>query len=334
MANVIETRAWTEVQNPSDIFLPQNVSLTIAYSRHAKASDVGNREAFRHLVRSANIFIPETIGWSDKELHDVSRISMGDAAVYQRYVSWQAENEYGDFNSMELSALYASHVKVQFVDVSHNHQLINEFIALREEHGKDGKGFAILSTFEQTLAQLAKAKKHEALLQKIREDYILTQLGQRLRLIIDPNPKLSAKPKVDVVYVVGNEHTRIFDILQKTITPSKTGLPNVRSLHLPSSIESQEAIILNHYKGQTLSENDERRVLAELFVKGVLLGMIVSAGRDLYDFSGPLTFGVQELSDEQLRFVYEAVDIRTKNVSRTPEMLAIVRQLNLDGIFR
>lgn len=317
-----------EVPSPSEIFLPPNVALTIVFGRHAKAEDVGNLQDFRQLVRSADIFIPEAIGWDEKTLQDARKISGGDSRTYQRYIPINP-GDIVDYDRTVLSAMFNSKVKIQFVDVPSDHPLTQALESYKP--GFDVPESIFQPTFTQTLAALGKWLRNEAQVQKQREDFILTQIGPRLQQIIAPHPRLSNKPSVSVVMLLGSYHTRVHDVLRQTIPPSPSGVPRVDMIALPSATEIQESTLKKNYVGNTLTEKEEQRLLAETLAKIVLNAISNDYGSMTYNFE--LEKGVRTLTDRELETVFESFSIKGRKIRYTPELLAVLQKIGAD-IFR
>ncbi len=296
----------TDIPKEPQIFLPPNVSLHLIFSRHAKREDLGDFGKFRETVRSADIIIPEEFSWTEGYLQELRAIAKGDTRLYHGHKEKRKGQPYEEASNAVLETIFASHKQVVFVDVERESDLAKEL--MKATYERPSSEF-IGATWEETLQKIDENIRHDAELQAKREDYILSRLGPQIKEAIDSHPKLKGKEKVSVVMMMGQEHTRIFDELEKSVVPGASGLPSVTQERL-ATIPIREIVLKNaHKSGEHMEKTAKVRLLAEIFVKTVLLSLDRAEGR----LTDSLVFEqiVDNLSMDELKAVYESRDARS-----------------------
>lgn len=289
-----------------EIFLPQNVSLNIFFTRHAAKEDLGDLNKLRKEIKSSDIVVPEEFGWTQDYLKRMNKIARGD---YEEYKEWKEKvsntNRYPEFTLIIGDAIYFSHSKVVFVDMEREDPRVEQLSSF----GGMIKA-KILESYDKTLESFEPHFKREALLQRQREEHILKQLGPKLKGVIDPNPKLRAKKPIKAFMILGYEHLYVFERLKELIIPDENGLPKVaKEISSSLMIESPEAQLKNLLKdNREVDPEIKKRILTKLFAKSII--RLLDRYRTDSAFIDSL---VENLTDDEVRSMHVDV-VRTEQM--------------------
>ena len=237
------------------------------FAPHSTAEHAAGLEA---RIREADIYIPELMGWDNKSLRLFQQVADGKVDYSQamdRSRGWQGG--YGEFREAQFNALHKSGVRVALIDIPAGHELEKYE---REEMYQE---FAIGDTFDETIANIKEHMQAEAEFTKRREDYMLEQLQPTVQKVIDANPALKQKDKVNVLLSLGSYHTRVYHEVKRSGVESQRTFYDPRTIVSNSSGEMQRSFAFN----KDVSDELAAHVLFEsLFLK--------SLGNNLYDRFG------------------------------------------------
>ncbi len=263
-----------EPSQPKDIFLPNNVQMTILFSTHDKREDLGDFEAFKGRLRGSDIFIPEAHSWKPLDLNLYRQISQGNQAALRENRQLFENHDHPDFNAGITDALFKSHVKVVIVDVPRESPITERYRSAQLLPANFFK-----SSFEDALTHLEEYYLRFSKAVREREDYILQQIGISLNQAIQESDKLKKKSHINVLMTIGANHPYVYDRLNEVAAKQRgdnnSALPSVEALYGRVAKDVGLEIIDGLDKGI-----DVRDLLAKRLAR-IILGRMSIQGRTL-----------------------------------------------------
>lgn len=282
-----EVPTYKEAVQSEMVFLPPNVNLSITFSSHMDATDMGDFSEFRRRIKRSDIYIPESLGWNSIVKFNFDTASQGRRPKKEMLADMKRSHEL-DSNSLNLGwelalvdALYASNRTLAFVDVPAGHPLSRAVMPnlvlpdLLQHEFSDAQEFIEEQMRKMTEAQLK------------RDIYILEHIGPVLTSEIIKNPRLRTKDNIDVFMSIGSLHYPIFEVLeQKTKEQrekSDSTLPTVRAEVIGEPYDPGSLLSMHLHPGIDFQLTDEQLALVKIRNIGIALiqPIIPGAGEKL-----------------------------------------------------
>ncbi len=310
-------------ENP--VFLPENVSLKMILSRHINGEDVGDFYEFRRKLKSADIFLPESIGWTDESLELFRAVSRGEKAAHRQALQ-TIDNPQNiflpsiDFQRALLKALYASNRLVVATDLKAGDPLIDKGLIILT--GKE-----LYSTdFETALELVTSHVRKVALGTEARENHILRKIGPALTAAIESKPKLKEKVQVDVLMTLGAMHIHVADVLTRQANLQREArcsrLPVVE-VELNEFDEPTSDLIQHFHPSLDHTLSDEQVKNATGFVLAMDMIDRTYASLDQFTASGQ---GVDSKTRNELEKL-----ARSMSMDETKELFGAIRDLQTEN---
>ena len=193
----------------------KTVSLTILFSRHIRSIDIPV-ELLKNEISKADIVLIEEPFWSSSFEDGFNAISRGEETSSQILSGWQItpEQQKGDdwqFLKFFMDSFYQSHAFITSVDLTQDEVLSQNIrsavIALPQINGNNFKD--ILQNYKQKFISFANMTIQ-------REN---TMVDRYLKLVQNIQngliSQVQRKDNVKILYVLGVNHTRVFDLLKE-----------------------------------------------------------------------------------------------------------------------
>ncbi|MBI3335540.1 MAG: hypothetical protein HY001_03520 [Candidatus Portnoybacteria bacterium] len=183
-----------------------DISVNFFYGPHESATDV---ETFKERFQQCDIFIPEQVGWDAKSLELMRTVSRG-GIMQEQFNNLKAVNK--EFNAAVLDLLYNSKKPIVFIDVPKEHKLSKELAHLYQ----DFKIKFPRTSFDEMVAFMENFLRKDDVINRQREDYMLTRMKSAIQTTIKEFPTLQGRTKINILLTLGELHTRLYHILDKT----------------------------------------------------------------------------------------------------------------------
>lgn len=175
--------------------LPQNINFQIYYSPHGTPKDF---ESLHALIANTDIYIPEMHGWNLETLNLYREISRGTKTIDDA-----KKLDVSDMALAELTSLYNTGKLVTFIDIPEDKverkpRLLMSVMSLED-------------LYDSTRYYLEAKGKDD----KYREEYMLSMLGEKIRIELGKNSELKDKPQVNVLLQLGSTHTGVYHELKR-----------------------------------------------------------------------------------------------------------------------
>jgi hypothetical protein len=182
-------------------YLPDNAHVHVHLSAH------GTEEHFAPVepqLQQADIFIPESAGWSESSLRWANAISKG-----ERKTVAEALEMHTGFSLAMVRALRGRYIPVAFIDAPASRK---DMLTL--EHFDRAKLEALSSrNLETALDNSAEILKVSAKIIALRDRIMIESLGPTVTKIVSNHPKLKNKEAVRVLCTIGSLHEDVYDRL-------------------------------------------------------------------------------------------------------------------------
>lgn len=188
------------------------LSVDIFYSAHDTPKDF---EKLANFLPQADIYIPESIGWSSVDQAHYDAISAGrktpEEIIKSLKVTTPDMYPTHDTKLKEFEILYNSHKPIIFIDIPLRHQLTQRFNALDVAFLDSLTGH-----FEEDLESYKAFLQKIAQFQKERETYMLSQFKPKIVELLENHPELKEKADLRILVTLGSLHTPIWHALKKS----------------------------------------------------------------------------------------------------------------------
>lgn len=186
------------------------VSVDIFYSPHVSPED---REGLANKFENADIYIPEAYGWSKRTLSMYRNVSMGniDPKKALRKLGILEKHPFYSVLSSDLSMIYSSKKPIGFIDASKDNPLFKQYRSLFSQYNVN----PFESSFEDLVVSCRNGCKIFGEFEKARDDYMLSRFRPTILEVIDKNPKLKSKDKLNVLLFLGSGNTPVFHNLKR-----------------------------------------------------------------------------------------------------------------------
>jgi hypothetical protein len=198
------------------VYVPDNVLVHAHFSPHSTAEQLGDPTDFSRLVKSADIYYPEEVGWDQEAIDKLAKVSKGDVKTYQRFRRILTEIS-KPFFAQVCQAIYSTWVVVDFLDVGTESPLFAavDLLMPREDGGhrpdaEDSKLVAADGTINvQAAVDMHLEVDHDWILaNRYRNSLYLTGFGPRTEALVAAHPKLRRKEAVKTLLTMGRMHER------------------------------------------------------------------------------------------------------------------------------
>jgi len=219
------------------------IELTFLSGFHGNETDSEN---IRADMKKADIYIPENRGWTEETLTKMKEISARERYPYEIRVT-------NKFFEPVLEALYDTQTPVTIIDVPKD---------VDDEMRKKLQIFVPSSemSFEENLEHLSESVKSWAeVLDKEREQYMISVIGPRIAEILEEHPELLEKEKVNVLLTLGVAHTGI----KKELAKDKDTDVKEKLTHSPLSFQYFDDMTRRNVFGKEISDTVKENALLE-----------------------------------------------------------------------
>ncbi len=184
------------------------IEVNIFYSGHWEEKELkGLAEKFAE----ADIYIPEGYGWMPEMLEGFRNCSEGGKTPAEIMKEWQITPENNlsyPFILKELEMIHDSGKAVTFIDLPCSSGLERSSRQLPFIYNND-------VNFENNLNNFKEFLNNFAGMNKKREEYMLSQFKPKIQELLEQNPILRNKEKLNVLLTLGAAHTGIWHNLKK-----------------------------------------------------------------------------------------------------------------------
>lgn len=201
--------------NNQEIAKGRKVSLTILFSRHIRSGDIPI-SLLKNEVAKSDVVILEEPFWTSVWEDGFNAISRSEMTVPQLLNEWQisSNQQKGDdwqFLVYLMNNLYGSNTYITSVDLTEDELLSqnirNAVINLPQIEGNNFRD--ILQTHKQKFIDFANLTIQ-------REDVMVDRYSKLVKNIQNSSiPQLKEKNNINILYILGVNHTRVFDLLKK-----------------------------------------------------------------------------------------------------------------------
>lgn len=183
------------------------ISFEIFYAPHEKREDA---KGLAEKVKTADIVIPEQIGWDEKLLSIYRGIAQGvvPPEEYFRYFAMTRDEiakAHDSYSMALLEALYKSGKRIELIDAPIGHSLHFKTIAALNN-------FSLVKrkNFKELVSEWKDALREDADVQKEREEYMLQELVNLQKQIQYAKiPELKDKQEIKILMTLGAYHTKV-----------------------------------------------------------------------------------------------------------------------------
>ncbi len=175
--------------------LPANLDFQIYFSPHGTPKDF---EGLHALIENADIYIPEGYGWDLETLNLFREVSKGTKTI-------DDARELGvtDMGLVELISLYNTGKLVTFIDLPGDKVERDPLLLMSARSVED--------LYDNARHYLQK----KGLMDRSREEYMLSVLDEKIRIELGKNSELKDKPRINVLLSLGSFHTGIYHELKR-----------------------------------------------------------------------------------------------------------------------
>jgi hypothetical protein len=184
-----------------------DVSVRFFFSAHSSGKDL---HGLQEEVLSADVVTLEDIGWMPEDLAMYQKVSDGTMSPEQGLATKMfTDPGRRDVENERLRAIYNSHKTIAMIDVPQGHPLEKEIHEIEP-------GFAIGTTFDETLLSIQNYYRREAEVEKKREEYILSRLEEVIQeQALHKAQTTPPKKKLNILVSIGSVHTSMLHTLKK-----------------------------------------------------------------------------------------------------------------------
>jgi len=183
-----------------EVGLPK-IKIDIFYSPHGSAEDIDGLE---DQLKKADIFIPETFGWSPEYLNALRKLSDGKVTPEMALQDWGDDNPfYYSRDEKFFKIIYKSKKPITFIDIPDNHSLV------RRENENKIPNIHFGSNFGQVLDSVRGYIEKAATMHEERETYMLKQLQPQIQELLKTHPELRERQEINILLSVGGAHTSL-----------------------------------------------------------------------------------------------------------------------------
>ncbi len=275
-------------------YLPQNVSVHFHFTPHRTEEQFDEAAA---LLRASDVFIPEAVAWTERQLKDLNDVSRGRDRALAIFEAALGGSVNAEWTLAGCRALFGTRKPVLFIDADESRKdlAVGDFDRLYRR--------AASREPQLTMQRLADAAAHVAQVSYARDVIMGERLGPAVSQLVSDHPKLADKEDVRVLTALGFTHTQLCDALRHSPAVADRITSSVWAGKTEMDYETR---VVSVYKR---GEAPTHRQIAEFFIAlTVSLVTIPSLDpRPLYDFNAgnkrePEPFDL--VGDEVIRTIY------------------------------
>ncbi|MDO8429447.1 MAG: hypothetical protein Q7S88_02345 [Candidatus Daviesbacteria bacterium] len=180
----------------------------------------------REHIEQADIVIDESVGWDHDLQRNTQEVIDGRRTPEEELArdNVSLDNSRYAIYLSELQARYNTQKPFGYIDLPLNHHLLEQSTGLLRTFGLQGALYFMYSPanrshedFSDFINDWQEYVKAFALIQKQREEYMLSQLDPTVQSIIQNSPDLKDKKEIQVLLVIGAVHTGLYIDLKKKL---------------------------------------------------------------------------------------------------------------------
>lgn len=186
--------------------LNPNIYIHILFGPHKTESDV---KPIENRFKTADIYIPESFGWTAADLKQFKAVSGGEITPAQYFQTNGLRRVDCEFLYAQLEMVKNSHKPIGIIDIPKEH-------VSPEALSRFAEGLVIApGSFDNQLQQVKIWLKDKAEFQIKREAYMQSMLPVKIKEILDEYPELKGKGNLNVLVSLGSHHVRLYAELKK-----------------------------------------------------------------------------------------------------------------------
>jgi len=267
--------------------LSPKISITILFGPHKTEADVRPLE---DKFKTADIYIPETIGWSSVDLELFKSVAEGKNSPAQLFQNLGCRRIDYQYHYAMLGMVKNSRKPIVFIDVPLEHENLEVFL-------RNQKEFKIQESFDDQLRLTKATFKDEAKLQIEREAYMKSMLPIKIKEALNEYPELKKKDTLNILISLGTLHANLYGELKKA------GY-DVKKEEMPSYGYSYEGF--NAYKlGKEMSDELAAKIFLELTFKKAYRRVFDGLTGDHTDRLHLMQKIISQFSFEEAREIFE-----------------------------
>ncbi len=186
------------------------IAINIFYGGHKTGED---QRGLKKEFAKADVYVPEYPSWTPETLEIFQRVSEGslepDDAVKRLNPSSRKAK------LADLRILYNSNKPIIFADVSATNPIFWENVDQLSRWAELTDAPALNTSFVEYLEHIRNAIKDLTQAQKERENYILLNLGPKIKELLKEHPELKNRERLNVLLNLGAAHTSVFRTLRE-----------------------------------------------------------------------------------------------------------------------
>jgi hypothetical protein len=279
-------------------YLPQNVSVHFHFTPHRTEEQFDEAAV---LLQTSDVFIPEAVAWTERQLKDFNDISKGRDRALAKFETALGGSVNGEWALAGCRALFGTRKPVLFIDADDSRKdlLIGDFDRLYRR--------AASREPQLTMQRLADAAAHVAQVSYSRDVIMGERLGPAVSQLVDNHPKLADKEDVRVLIALGFTHTQLYDALCHS--PAVADCITSSTWAGKMGVDYETQVVSAYKKGEAPTERQVAEFFIALTVSLVTIPSLDS--RPLYDFNAgnkrePEPFDL--VGDEVIRTIYSMGD--------------------------
>lgn len=204
-------KALGKEQEPADA---PNISLDIYYHEHDGKEEA--QEIADHF-KTADVFIPEMIGWSQKRVDVVNKVSQGELSPGEGALKLGYRPFEQPYDFQLLQMVHNSNKPVAYIDYSRDDQIFWKNMDALDKMNGITKYWEYGNTFPEIIQEIKHRTKNVAEYEKNREEFMIGNLKKTINSLVENNPDLRKKAKekgeLNVLLSMGAVHTGLSHIL-------------------------------------------------------------------------------------------------------------------------
>lgn len=237
-----------------------SLAIHVFFGPHQTGKDA---EGFREQFENADVYVPESIGWTQTQLEAVRQMSDGNTNTLNMVLGKHSKG----FSHEKTLMIFGSHKPIVFVDLPSDHPLAIQLIGKKEELNH----LLLAETFEKTLEEIKRFWREFGQLEAQRDRYILSQIRPKIQELTEEYPFLKYKRKLKIFMSLGSIHSEILE-MDKTIREVGNGKTYEYSFPIAAARKGQ--------RGEAIDDELAFRVFIDTYFSKELSLFEKSAGED------------------------------------------------------
>jgi hypothetical protein len=284
--------------------------IRFAFNRHGTAEDA--RSLVKDNLDWCDVYIPEAVRWTKDQLRLTREVSMGELEAKDIVVEGGH-----DFTKEVFSLIEGSNKLIYFVDIPKEldeigYKIYEHMILASEAYLKGDYEAAIKNGKNFIKAQI------EA--DKVRENHMLKELDKLKSTILDENPILKNKEKINILMTLGLAHLPIYSDFKKQQKGSfksiEKKIPNIHAgvpLFNYATMLRLSRQVNNIPEGvEQLSNKEVMRALTGSIINELIVNYTFDDGKHNEESNILSDFLVEQLNDEDIKHISESAGRMSK----------------------